>query len=193
MKKILFLSFLLPLLFTSCSSMKYMADYDPAVNFKTYQSFSYLPWNKQSDEILSNIDKKRLRAAVTTEMTKRGYTYTEGNSDLNINIFLIVDHKTGTSTYNDYYSSGPSVGYYYGPWGYNNPGGVSTITTMHSYDYKEGTLLLDILDVSKKQLAWQGIVKGMLRSKPDPEKVDQRIKNVISKLFEEFPVEVSEK
>jgi len=192
MKKLLAIIILLPLLFSSCSTTKYTTDYDPAVDFKQYTTYSFLPWNKQSDEILSNIDKKRLRDAVSKEMGKRGYQYTKEKSDLNINIFLIVDHKTGTSTYNDYYSTGPSVGYYYGPWGYNNPGGVSSFSTMHSYDYKEGTLILDILDVAKKQLAWQGIAKGLLKSKSDPEKTEQRINTVIAKLFSNFPVEESD-
>ncbi len=124
-------------------------------------------------------------------MQRIGYTLDNNNPDLTINIFLIVDQKTGTSTYADFYTSGIGVGYYYGPWGYNSPGGVSAYTVMHSYDYNEGTLIVDVLDVKKKQIAWQGIAQKTIKSNP---KYDgQGIKEVIAKLFMKFPLEKDQK
>ena len=191
MKNLLLFILVLPLLFSSCSSTKVIADYDPAIDFSTYKTFSFLPWNRQSDEILNDFDKRRFRAAVTYEMESFGYTKVEAEGDLTINIFLIIDQKTGTSAYTDYYTSGVGVGYYYGPWGYNTPGGVSAYTTMHSYDYEEGTLILDLLDRKKKQLAWQGTAKGTLKS--NPEAKNEGIKNVINKLFTKYPLERKKK
>jgi len=191
MKKIVLLLLVLPLIFSSCSSTKVVAEYDPAVDFTVYKTYTFLPWNKQSDEILSDFDKKRFHSAIEYEMTKLGYEKVDNNADLAINVFLIIDQKTGTSAYTDYYTSGVGVGYYYGPWGSNYPGGVSAYTTMHSYDYKEGTLVLDILDVKKKQLAWQGIAKKTIDS--NPKSVDQGIKMVVAKLFTKFPVEKKKK
>ncbi len=191
MKKLLLFILAIPFLFSSCSSIKVFADYDPSADFSTYKTFSYLPWNKQSDQLLTDFDKRRFRAAVTFEMEALGYTKVEVEGDLTINIFLIVDQKTGTSAYTDYYTSGVGVGYYYGPWGYNNPGGVSAYTTMHSYDYKEGTLILDLLDREKKQLAWQGTAKGTLKSNPAAK--DEGIKSVIYRLFTKFPQEEKKK
>jgi len=191
MKKLILSLLIIPLIFSSCSSSKMMVEYDPSIDFTQYKTFTFLPWNRQSDEILSELDKRRFHEAITYEMTQLGYERNDKDADLSINVFLIIDQKTGTSMYTDYYTSGIGTGYYYGPWGYNNPGGVSAYTTMHSYDYKEGTLVLDILDVKKKQLAWQGIAQQTIDS--NPRSVDQGIKMVISKLFSKFPVEKEKK
>jgi hypothetical protein len=185
MKKYFFYLFIL-FIFTNCSGVKVTTDYDPKVEFNQYKTFSFMPWSKQSSEILSEYDKKRFRAAATYELEKIGYKKTEGPGDLAINILIIIDQKSGTSSYNDYYSSGVGVGYYYGPWGSNYPGGVSAYTTMHSYDYQEGTMILDILDVKKKQLAWQGIAKKTLNSNAKGD--GSVIKQVMAKLFKDFPL-----
>lgn len=191
MNKLFPLLIILAFAFSSCNTTKVIVDYDPQADFSQYKTFSYVPWNKQSDEILSERDKNRFRAATTFELEKLGFVKGEGKTDLAINLFLIIDQKTGTSTYNDFYSSGPTVGYYLGPWGYNNPGGVSVAGTMHSYDYEEGTLIVDLLDVKKKQLAWQGIAKKTIKSKNKGNGDGSGIKLVMEKLFKDFPLEAT--
>lgn len=186
MKKLLY-SAIIILFLSSCSSMKVTTDYDPKADFSKYKTFSFLPWSKGSDELLSEYDKKRVRAAATHELEKLGFKKESGKTDLVVNVLIIIDQKTGTAAYNDYYTSGVGVGYYYGPWGYNYPGGVSPYTTLHSYDYEEGTMIVDLLDVEKKQLAWQGIAKKTLSS---AKKGDGTvIKEAMAKLFEEFPLQ----
>jgi len=93
MKKIFFLLFILPFILSSCSSTKVFSDYDPTVDFKQFKTFSLLPWNKQSDEILSDFDKRRFQAAVTYELENLGYQKVEANADLSVNIFIIIDEK----------------------------------------------------------------------------------------------------
>jgi len=191
MKKLILLLILVPLLFSSCSSLKVASEFDPAVDFSQYKTYSFLPWNKQSDEILTNRDKESFRNALSFEMENLGYVKVDNDADLAVNIFIIIDQKTGTSTYADFYTSGTGVGYYYGPWGHNNPGGVSAYTVMHSYDYEQGTLILDILDVKKKQIAWQGIARKTIKSNPKGD--GESIKVIMAKLFEKFPLEKDKK
>lgn len=191
MKKNILLLIILPLFFSACSSLKTTTEFDPDVDFTKYHTYIFLPWNKQSDEILSKRDKKYFRDAIRSNLNLLGYTETDKEADLAINIFIIVDEKTGTATYTDFYTSGTGVGYYYGPWGYNNPGGVSPYTTMHSYDYKQGTLVLDLLDIKKKQLAWQGIAHKTMES--NPSNAEQNVNIIINKLFRDFPVERKKK
>jgi len=185
MKNLFYLTITI-ILFSSCSSMKVTTDHDPNVDFSQYKTFNFLPWSKGSDQILSNYDKKRVRAAATYELEKLGYKKTEEKSDLAVNILVIIDQKSGTSAYNDYYKSGMGVGYYYGPWGYNYPGGVSPYTTMHSYNYEVGTMIVDLLDVNKKQLAWQGIAKKTLSSAKKGD--GSAVKEAMAKLFKDFPL-----
>lgn len=186
MKNVLY-SFLILLFLASCSGIKITTDYDPEADFSKYKTFSFLPWSKGTSEILSSYDKKRVRAAATYELEKLGFQKVDGKSDMVVNVLIIIDEKTGTATYNDYYTSGVGTGYYYGPWGYNYPGGVSAYTTMHSYDYEEGTMIVDLLDVEKKQLAWQGIAKKTLNSRKKGD--GSVIKEAMASLFKEFPLQ----
>lgn len=174
-------------LFSSCSSMKITSNYDPNADFSNFQTFTFLPWSKQMGEILTSYDKSRVRAAATQELEKLGYKKTDGKADLAVSILIIVDEKTATATYNDYYTSGPAVGYYYGPWGANYAGGVSSYTTMHSYDYKEGTMIVDLLDVKKKKRTWHGIAKKTLNSRKTGD--GSVIKKAMANLFKDFPLE----
>lgn len=186
MKKLIY-SLVAIFILSSCSSLKVTTDYDPKVDFTQYKTFNFLPWSKQMDKILSKYDQSRVRAAATQELEKLGFQKAEGKTDLAVSILIIIDEKTGTATYNDYYSSGPAVGYYYGPWGANYAGGVSSMTTMHSYDYEEGTMIVDLLDVKKKQMAWQGIAKKTLNSRKKGD--GSAVKLAMENLFKDFPLE----
>jgi len=189
-KNILFL-LIFPLIFSACTGIKTTTEFDPDINFSQYKTYTFLPWNKQSDEILTDRDKEYFRDAIRTDLNILGFQESKGEADLAINVFIIVDEKTGTVAYTDFYTSGIGVGYYYGPWGYNSLGGVSPYTTIHGYDYKQGTLVLDLLDVKKKQLAWQGIAHKTLES--NPSQAEQNIKMIINKLFKDFPLEKKKK
>ena len=59
-------------------------------------------------------------------------------------------------------SGGTSVGVARGPyggygWGAGYGGGVTT------YEYKEGTLILDLIEPTKKQLVWRATIVGTLQ------------------------------
>ena len=55
----------------------------------------------------------------------------------------------------------------------------------HVVHYKEGTLVIDIVDRKKKELVWQGMGKGVLdRAEPARNLVE-----AVQKILEEFPPE----
>ncbi|MCK5402221.1 MAG: DUF4136 domain-containing protein, partial [Flavobacteriaceae bacterium] len=64
--------------------------------------------------------------------------------------------------------------YYWGNPYYNN---VSTST--------EGTLYIDLIDASKKELVWQGMGTGYLTQRM--EKKEARFKEFVSKIMEKYP------
>jgi hypothetical protein len=65
--------------------------------------------------------------------------------------------------------------------GYNN---VSTST--------EGTLFIDLIDAHKKELAWQGIGKGILSDSRSIDKKVAKINEIVSKIMTEYPPEMEE-
>ena len=74
---------LLPLfaitIFFGCSNIKVTSDSDKATDFTQYKSFSFLGWQEDSDKILNEYDKKRLRDAFNEDFSKRNLNLVEKN------------------------------------------------------------------------------------------------------------------
>ena len=68
----------------------------------------------------------------------------------------------------------------WGPgWGWGWGNNVSTST--------EGSLYIDVIDANKKELVWQGRGVGTLNNTKNIEKKEQRIKEFVSQILEEYP------
>ncbi|MCG8580080.1 MAG: DUF4136 domain-containing protein [Bacteroidales bacterium] len=167
---------------TSCSSVKIVTDMDKTVDFNQYESYSFLGWEKNSDKILSEFDKKRIKDAFNSELKARGLKFVESGGDMDISLFIVVDQKTSTTAYTDYYSTGYR-GYrrYRGGWGYGY-----AETTYSETDYLEGTLVMDVFDGGSKDQIWQGVVKSTVTE--DPQKRAKVIPRNIGALMSKFPI-----
>jgi hypothetical protein len=59
--------------------------------------------------------------------------------------------------------------------------------------YDAGTLVIDIIDASTRQLVWRGWAEHRLEDMlDDPAAVRRRVQNAVSDLFEEFPLTMNE-
>jgi hypothetical protein len=168
---------------SSCSPVKVVADVDKTVDFSKYETYSFLGWQKDSDKILNDFDKKRIHDAFISEFEARGLKGVAENGDMAITLFIVVDQKTSTSAYTNYYGGGYR-GYnrYRGGWGY----GYAT-TSYSESDYMEGTLVMDVFDNESKDQVWQGIATSTVVENPD--KRDKAIPAKISALMKKFPVQ----
>jgi Domain of unknown function (DUF4136) len=177
--------FILTVLFaiTSCSTVKVVADVDKSVDFSVYKTYSFLGWQDNSDRLLTDFDKKRVRDAFASEFEARGMSYIEENGDMDITLFFVIDQKTSTTAYTDYYG-GRYGGYhrYGGGWGY----GYAT-TTYNESDYLEGTLVMDVFDGTSKDQVWQGIATATIVE--NPAKREKTIPVKIGALMNKFPVQ----
>ena len=135
------------------------------------------------NELINDMNKRRLLDAVEREFALRRVTKSSNNADIAVSLNVIVSVERGVTAYTDYYSMG---GYgYYPSMGY----GGST-TTYQSYDYKQGTLILDVFDVSTKQMVWQGMGIGTLPD--DPSKAEKTINKYMSSIMQKYPVRAAE-
>ncbi|MCK4562979.1 MAG: DUF4136 domain-containing protein, partial [Flavobacteriaceae bacterium] len=75
-------------------------------------------------------------------------------------------------------------GYGYGGYGMGHGFGYNNVSTS-----TEGTLFIDLIDAHKKELAWQGIGKGILSSSKNIEKKEARINEFVSKIMIAYPPE----
>jgi len=182
MKKLI-LPVLVAILLSSCSTVKVVTDMDKSIDFSKYETYSFLGWQDNSDKILSDFDQKRLRDAFKSEFKSRGLEYVEENGDMAVSLFIVVDQKTSTTAYTNYYGGGGyGYGRYRGGWG----GGYAS-TSYSESDYMEGTLVLDVFDGQSKDQVWQGIATGTVAE--NPERREKSIPKSVSELMSKFPVQ----
>ncbi|HLV46913.1 MAG TPA: DUF4136 domain-containing protein [Flavobacterium sp.] len=178
-KLILFLGIGLMLTLSACSSIRVSSDYDRNVSFDQFKTFAYLKSGLDKMEV-SDLDKKRIMQAVDFEMASKGFIKGE-NPDLLINLFT----DTQENVYVNQYYGGWGYYGYYRPWGWNPwmwGGGYQTVSTQ-----TQGILYIDILKADNKELIWQGKVSADLQL--NPEKKEERIKEMIAKVLLNFPPE----
>ncbi len=179
---VLFLLFL-----SSCSSVNVLSDYDRQTDFKAYKSYAFYKTGIDKAQI-SDLDKKRILRAIETEMASLGFVKSD-KPDLLVSIF--TNERVEVDVYNGGWGYGYGRGwgypgyygfyspYYWGPGYYGN--NVSTRT--------EGTLYIDFIDTSKKELVWQGRGVGNLNNIKKIEKKEQRIREFVSQILQQYPPE----
>jgi Domain of unknown function (DUF4136) len=177
--------FILTVLFaiTSCSAVKVVTDVDKTVDFSAYKTYSFLGWQDDSDRLLSDFDKKRVRDAFKSEFEAKGMSFVEEKGDMDITLFFVIDQKTSTTAYTDYYGGGYGrYNRYRGGWGYG-----SATTTYSESDYLEGTLVMDVFDGTSENQIWQGIATATITE--NPAKREKTIPAKIGALMNKFPVQ----
>ncbi len=177
------------LFFGGCTTLKVTSDMDKTVDFTKYKTYQYYGWQKDSDKLLNDLDKKRIESAFGEEFKKRGLEYVKENGDLIVTLFIVTQKKTQTTANTTMMGGGAPYGYYGGYYGYG-PGwgwgmGHAT-TTYHTYDYEVGTLVVDVFDAKKKQLIWEGI--GQDTIKDNTKNRDERIKKAVAAIMKDYPV-----
>ena len=184
MKKILSLSGMLAmaLLLISCSTVKVTVDQDRNADFSKYSTYSFLGWQADSDQILTDMAKKRLRDAFIHEFERRGLTPVQQNGDMEISLFLVVNRESSVSAYTNYYG-GMYGGYYRYPYGWGYGMGTTTYSENH---YLRGTLVMDVFDGSSKKQVWQGIVTKTVDE--NSRSMGQDTPKNIQSLLRKFPI-----
>ena len=173
----------LMMVMVSCSTVKVVVDMDKTADFSKYKTYSFLGWQNNSDQVLSEFDQKRIRDAFISEFERRDLKLVQNNGDMEITLFIVVDQKTTVTAYTDYYG-GRYGGYhrYRGGWGY----GYGS-TSYQESDYLEGTLVMDVFDGRSKDQVWQGIATKTIND--NPTKREKTIPANIQSLMRKFPIQ----
>jgi hypothetical protein len=160
----------------SCSSVKVITDYDSNVDFKNYKTFAFFkPGIDKAD--ISDLDKKRILRAIESELLAKGFTKSD-NPDMLVSIFTKSRERVNVNQTNFGYGFG--FGWGWNPWIMNGGNNVNVS------QYSEGTLFIDFIDKTKKELVWQGIGTGALRMQ-NREKKELRIKEFVKEIISRFP------
>ena len=128
---------------------------------------------------------ERIVNAIDTELAAKGFTKAEANPDVFVVYHVAFDKQKDISTFSSGYGGG------YGPygWGWGGcwAGGTSTTQVR---DILIGTLVVDIADAKKGELAWRGMATKEVSQQTKPEKRDKNISEAVKKIFKNYPPKV---
>ena len=167
------------LFITSCQSVKVVVDYDKSAQFTSYKTYGFLKEGIDRAEI-NDLDKRRILRSIEAVLIEKGFTKSE-TPDILVNFFTKERQEININNNN------------YGGWGYGwgwGPfmGAQMNISTSTSI---QGTLFIDLIDTTKKELIWQGVGKGTLAAKI--EQKDEKIQNFVTSILSEYPPQVGSK
>ena len=172
----LIIAFSLTALLSSCSSLDISTDFDPTQDFSKYKTYRWARIKERdpNDLLTKNLRlRKRVMVAVNKGLKEKGFEKLDrGKPDFIVFVHAGVQQKT-----NVYYHGGYHYGGWWGPYG-----GYSSVST-----YKQGTLVVDIVDTEEKELSWRGIASDVVQSYSDPEALQEELDYIISIMFEDFP------
>lgn len=176
-------TFFLLLFIVSTGFSQEKSSYDRSIDFTEFETYHFVGWNKDSDKILNDFDKKRVIEALKEEFKARGMSLVQSGEDVSITLFVVVDQEASPVAYaafNGLYG-------YKGQWGWGiDPGTGVANTTYVQDDYQEGTLVIDMYTASKK-LIWQGIITSGV--KENVEEGEKSISRKVRRLMNAYPVE----
>ncbi|HEU4951803.1 MAG TPA: DUF4136 domain-containing protein [Holophagaceae bacterium] len=169
-------------LLSACAPYNVRYDYDVTQDFSAYRTFDlYAPGRHgraqgQGDE--ASLMDKRVRAAVAAELQSRGFSREE-TADPDFLVACYPIYRTR------HYRTTTHVGFgggWYRPWGYR----VGTsFSQVHSY--REGTLVIEIVDRRTNQLVWSGSAEGALTDQEDPVEANAQVARAVKDVLEKFP------
>lgn len=163
----------------SCGSgIKISTDYDKNVSFTKYKTYSIFQFTDKGPGI-SELNRDRIINAIKKELEAKGMTENNTTPDLLVNATAVTkDKKQVTGTTNYYGYGGYYRPYYWGP-------GFGGTTTYNVYEYRDGSLIIDLVDASTKKLVWQGTGnKEIDKPLKNPETV---IPEAVAKILATFP------
>jgi hypothetical protein len=170
--------FVISILLSACSGTKILSDIDKEVNFNNYKTYS---WSAEEEEVNKNypqfdntLNRKRWKSAIDAAMQNEGYVLGEEHVDLQVDFHLQFEHNTVVNR-----------GYHIGENNY-----YAEIAPVADYHYDEGTLIIHLIDVERKQLVWQGISTRTLDISL-LENTDTNIHKAVAKMFEKFHSQIT--
>jgi hypothetical protein len=163
-----------------CSSQIVVnADYDTSADFSKYKTYAWpedvLPADRIPEELgaTNGIMDTRIRRALDMELAAKGLTIDTSDPDLIVFYHIGVEDKVDVTDWGYSYAS---TGRY---WGWNT-------RNIDTYTYKEGTLIVDLVDMKSKVLVWRGVAQEVL-GELTPEEADKAVRDTVNKVMSLYP------
>ena len=162
-----------------CSTLQVQSDYDPAVDFGKYRTYTF----KDGTKLPYDIGQRRLESGLFTTLAAKGLKKEAEGGDLSVFMHSRIDKRTQIDTTN-YGFAGPGWGWGGWGWGGGYGTGYGGISTSEVREIPVGKVLVDLVDAKEKKLVWRGWATADIDDTPsEQEEYDKGF----AKLFANFP------
>jgi hypothetical protein len=160
-------------------AQKVSYDYEKSTNFAAFKTYAHRDGTKVGQQLIDD----RIIAAIDAQLAEKKLTKAESNPDLFVVYHVAFDKQKDISTYSSGYGGG------YGPygWGWGGGGWSGGTTSTQVRDILVGTLVIDMADAAKGQLAWRGMGVREVNTQANPEKRDKSINDAVKKILKNYP------
>ena len=158
-------------------AQKVFVDYDNATAFSEYKTFQY----EETQEDLRDFSRTS-HELVVRELrryaTEGGLEEVDSDPDFYLAYYTAdrFDLNLAMSDLSYSYGDNFDLGGYW-------EGGVGT-RTPYSFNFRQGTLIVDAWDAERKELVWRGIATATLSR--DPDKNDKKIEKALKKIMKKW-------
>jgi hypothetical protein len=160
----------------ACSSYNVTYDYDVTASFARYHTFDYYTSKKGTGGTTTLMDK-RVRSAVEKELQAKGFAMeTKADPDFLVTYYPIVQNRKVRTTVRSGWG-----------WGYRPFYGGVGVSSSSVRNYKEGTIVIEIVDFKTNQMIWQGAANGALTGLDNPEDANEVVPKAVRDILAKFP------
>lgn len=174
------------LMLTACASgPEVRVNSDSSADFTQYKTFAFADPLGTDRGGYQSIVSQHLKDATTRELQARGLRLVSGSPQLLVNFSAALHEKLRVSS-----TPTPMLGMGY----YGYRAGMYTAWPLYAErqnvsQYTEGTLNIDLVDASRKQLVWEGVVTDSVTQK-DLDQLKTSIDIAVQAAFAKYPVAV---
>jgi hypothetical protein len=162
----------LALSFINCSTLSVSTHYDKSVTFSGLKTYSWIPAPQKlrdNPKVDWEVLDSRVRSAVDEVLSAKGFSrVASGGPDFLVGYNVTLDKKTIATTLDAVYSL-------------TRPPGWA------SFDYEQGTLILNIIEADTRRLMWLGQAQDEVSFVANPEQKKEQINKAVKLMLENFP------
>ena len=200
MKRSIYLALMVLMLsgLSACTSYNYYTAAINKTNMSGYHTFAWMPPNSGDQKTTNSIADAKIKDAATADLVAKGLRLSQHNPDLVITYTTTVGRGTRTNYYSPYYGGWGWGGFGWGGWGwgggwgyrgyYNAFGGpfgyYGGLTYAEKEHYKEGTLIIDMIDRRTRRIVWRGFGVGEVHN--NPQKTIDDLPKVVDGVLNQF-------
>jgi hypothetical protein len=142
----------------------------PGTDFSKFHTYKWvsIPGAAHPNQIVD----AQIKQAIDTQLATKGLTKTDSDT-----ADLYIDYQVSVTQDKQWNAYGMGGGWRFG-------GGMATAT---SSTISTGTLVLDMYDVSSKQLVWSGRATKTINPGNNQEKIQKNLNNAMKNLLKNFP------